>query len=98
MPADDVGLRTTIEAGLILTELSLRRRIQRVLVLAPASLRKRSPNRTEGRSLSCGHFLAKIMLEPLNPEFQPIELTTDDEDAVAVVAELVEVIGSAAPE
>ena len=37
--ADDVGLGKTVEAGLILTELLLRRRIQRVLVLTPASLR-----------------------------------------------------------
>ena len=36
--ADDVGLGKTVEAGLILTELLLRRRIQRVLVLTPASL------------------------------------------------------------
>ena len=38
--ADDVGLGKTIEAGLILTELLLRRRIQRILVLTPASLRR----------------------------------------------------------
>ena len=38
--ADDVGLGKTVEAGLILTELLLRRRIQRVLVLTPASLRQ----------------------------------------------------------
>ena len=38
--ADDVGLGKTVEAGLILTELLLRRRIQRVLVLTPASLRR----------------------------------------------------------
>lgn len=38
--ADDVGLGKTIEAGLILTELLLRRRIQRVMILCPASLRK----------------------------------------------------------
>jgi hypothetical protein len=37
--ADDVGLGKTVEAGLILTELFLRRRIQRVLILTPASLR-----------------------------------------------------------
>ncbi len=37
--ADDVGLGKTIEAGLILTELLLRRRIQRMLILTPASLR-----------------------------------------------------------
>ena len=36
--ADDVGLGKTVEAGLILTELLLRRRIQRVLILTPASL------------------------------------------------------------
>ena len=37
--ADDVGLGKTIEAGLVLTELLLRRRIRRVLILCPASLR-----------------------------------------------------------
>ena len=37
--ADDVGLGKTIEAGLILTELLLRRRVRRVLILTPASLR-----------------------------------------------------------
>ncbi len=39
MIADDVGLGKTIEAGLILSELLLRRRISRVLILTPASLR-----------------------------------------------------------
>jgi len=37
--ADDVGLGKTIEAGLILSELLLRRRVRRVLVICPASLR-----------------------------------------------------------
>ena len=39
----------------------------------------------------------RIVLEPVNPEFEPIELTTEDEDSVAVVAELLEVIGPEPP-
>jgi len=39
MISDDVGLGKTIEAGLILAELILRRRVRRVLILCPASLR-----------------------------------------------------------
>ena len=39
MIADDVGLGKTVEAGLIMRELLIRRRIQRVLILTPASLR-----------------------------------------------------------
>ena len=35
----------------------------------------------------------KITLKPENPEFQPIELTTDDEDTLKVIAEFVEVVG-----
>jgi SOS-response transcriptional repressor LexA len=35
----------------------------------------------------------KITLRPNNADFQPIELTTDDEEAVNVVAEVVEVLG-----
>ena len=38
-----------------------------------------------------------IVLEPSNPEFTPIELTTEDEGSVAVVAEFVEVIDSEPP-
>ena len=37
--ADDVGLGKTVEAGLILQELLLRRRFRRILILTPASLR-----------------------------------------------------------
>ena len=37
--ADDVGLGKTIEAGMVLTELILRRRVRRILVVCPASLR-----------------------------------------------------------
>jgi len=37
--ADDVGLGKTVEAGLILAELLIRRRVRRVLILCPASLR-----------------------------------------------------------
>ena len=39
----------------------------------------------------------RIVLEPVNAEFTPIELKTEDEDSVAVVAELVEVIGCETP-
>lgn len=39
MIADDVGLGKTVEAGLVLSELLIRRRINRVLILTPASLR-----------------------------------------------------------
>ncbi len=52
--ADDVGLGKTIEAGLILTELLLRRRIRRVLILCPASLR--SQWRDEMREKFCLSF------------------------------------------
>lgn len=37
--SDDVGLGKTIETGLIITELIIRRRIRRVLILTPAALR-----------------------------------------------------------
>lgn len=38
--ADDVGLGKTVEAGLILKELLIRRRIRKVLVICPASLQR----------------------------------------------------------
>ena len=37
--ADDVGLGKTVEAGLIVAELVLRRRVRRILILCPPSLR-----------------------------------------------------------
>ena len=38
-----------------------------------------------------------IVLEPLNPDYAPLELTAEDESPVAVIAELLEVIGTDAP-
>jgi type I restriction enzyme R subunit len=38
---------------------------------------------------------ARITLKPINPDFQPIELTGAEEGELQVVAELVEVLGSA---
>ena len=35
----------------------------------------------------------RIALEPLNSDFEPIELTAEDEDSITVVAELIEVLG-----
>ena len=39
----------------------------------------------------------RVVLEPSNPEFRPIELKIEDEGSVAVVAELVDVIGAEPP-
>ncbi len=47
--ADDVGLGKTVEAGLILTELLLRRRIRRVLIISPAALRKQWQQEMKGK-------------------------------------------------
>ena len=38
-----------------------------------------------------------IVLEPLNPDYEPLELAAEDESPVAVIAELIEVIGTEAP-
>ena len=38
-----------------------------------------------------------IVLEPLNPDYEPIELIAEDESRVDVVGELVEVIGTEPP-
>ncbi len=39
----------------------------------------------------------RIVLEPVNHEYAPIELKTEDEEAVAVVAEFLEVVGTDLP-
>ena len=39
----------------------------------------------------------RILLEPVNPEFTPIELNIEDEGSIAVVAELVEVLVTGSP-
>lgn len=39
----------------------------------------------------------KITLEPINSDYNSIELTTDDENSVAVIAELIDVLGQDAP-
>lgn len=39
----------------------------------------------------------KITLKPTNPDFTPIVLTDVEEDAVQVIAELVEVVGTEEP-
>jgi SOS-response transcriptional repressor LexA len=38
---------------------------------------------------------ARITLKPINPDFQPIDLTGAEEGELQVVAEFVEVLGSA---
>ena len=38
-----------------------------------------------------------IVLEPLNPDYEPIELIAEDESPVDVVAELIEIIGTEPP-
>jgi hypothetical protein len=42
---DDVGLGKTIEAGLIISELILRRRVRRIMIISPASLCTRGSRR-----------------------------------------------------
>ena len=53
--------------------------------------------RSEKTTNEDGWRHVKIVLDPVNPDFEPIELTTDDEESVTVVAELVEVIGPEPP-
>ncbi|MCC6172019.1 MAG: hypothetical protein IT481_08310 [Gammaproteobacteria bacterium] len=40
----------------------------------------------------------RIWLKPNNPAFSPIELEESDEGAVQVIAELIEVLGTATPD
>lgn len=47
--ADEVGLGKTIEAGLVLTELSARRPLQRVLIVCPSRLREKWRNELNGK-------------------------------------------------
>ena len=53
--------------------------------------------RSEKTTNEDGWRHVKIVLDPVNPDFEPIELTMDDEESVTVVAELVEVIGPEPP-
>ena len=52
---------------------------------------KRYESEKAGNADSWRH--TKILLKPANPEFEPIVLTDVEEDAVRVVAELVDVVG-----
>ena len=38
-----------------------------------------------------------IVLEPLNPDYEPIELTGENDSPVAVIAELIDEIGTDSP-
>ena len=53
--------------------------------------------RSERTTDADGWRHVEITLEPVNPDFAPIVLTADEEDSVAVVAELIEVIDSEGP-
>ena len=53
--------------------------------------------RSEKATDAGGWRHVRIVLEPTNPDFAPLELTADDEASVAVVAELVEVVGTTPP-
>ena len=53
--------------------------------------------RSEKAADADGWRHVRVVLEPTNPDFAPIELTADDEESVLVAAELVEVIGTMPP-
>ena len=50
--------------------------------------------RSEKAADADGWRHVRIVLEPTNPDFAPIEPTADDEQSVTVAAELVEVLGT----
>ena len=53
--------------------------------------------RSEKTANEDGWRHVSIVLEPLNPDYKPIEVHGEDESPVAVIAELVEVLGTEAP-
>ena len=53
--------------------------------------------RSEKAADEAGWRHVRILLEPGNPEYAPTELVAEDEGSVAVVAELVEVMGVETP-
>ena len=53
--------------------------------------------RSEKTADAAGWPHVRIVLEPTNPDFEPVELTAEHEDSVTVVAELVDIIGLDAP-
>lgn len=46
----------------------------------------------EARALAAGEAFHRIILKPLNPDYEPIVLTVEDEEQVRVLAEVVEVL------
>ena len=73
--ADDVGLGKTIEAGLVVQELSIRQRVRRVLVVCPAALQLQWQEQMRDKfGLECRlvyselmHDLRRSRVEPLSP-------------------------------
>lgn len=53
--------------------------------------------RSEKATTEDGWRHLAIVLEPLNPDYEPIELIAEDESPVEVIAELIEVIGTEPP-
>ena len=49
------------------------------------------------RQTGDGWLTSPSILEPLNPDYEPIELTGEDDSPVAVIAELIDEIGTDSP-